>query len=159
MRSNVSPREWKLLGVVMPLAVAAIIAAVVVPTQSGQASGRVGRCTERLMRVAEVGDYPRAALERYVERSYCSPFDERGWVYPDGKFKLAAYTQSGTCSRQSASGGPSRRVRCDQIEHGVLDCGLLRFVRRREAQRYIERLRRRESVECDDKTPLEKVGA
>jgi hypothetical protein len=159
MRAKVTPREWKLLGVVIPLAAAAIVAAIVVPTQGGQASGRVGRCTERLMRVAEAGDYPRAALERYAERIYCRPFDEHGWVYPNGTFKLAAYTQTGTCSSQSAGGGPSRRGRCDRIENGVLDCGLLRFVRRPEAQRYIEKLRRRGPVECDDKTPLKKVGA
>ncbi|SRR6266508_1787312 len=153
-----SPRQRKLITVVAPLLVAAVVGALVFATQGGGAPARVRRCTERIISQTKAADVSRGTLKRYVERGYCRPFDRRGWVYADGRLKLEAYTRSGKCS-ESAAGGRSRPVPCEQAEHGILDCGLLRFVRRREAQRYIARLRSKGPVECDDQTPLEKIGA
>jgi hypothetical protein len=40
-----------------------------------------------------------------------------------------------------------------------LECALLHFVRRAEAQAYIHELTKSHHVTCDDGTPLDKLGA
>lgn len=146
-----------LLGVVLLIAAVAIVLGFVLPFGAPGGS-RVSRCAERIAARATPGALSREALRRYAERGYCVPFNRRGWVYADGTLKLAAYTRSRECS-VSGTGGTSSPISCREAEGGLLDCALLRLVRRVEAQRYIAKLRHVGDVRCDDGTSLETVGA
>src|SRR5689334_404225 len=116
------------------------------------------RCTQRM--VGSLKDR-RPTVRRYIQRTYCDRFAANGWVYADGKLRIQAHlwvVNGATCST-SRSGGPTvTRTPCP-IDHGDLECAVLHFVRKPEAQAYIRRLERTGEVKCDDGTPLRDLGA
>jgi hypothetical protein len=134
---------------------------------SGGANRRVERCTERFLERVEGADAGEDEARRYVEVTYCAPFDERGWVYEDGTLNIAAQTwliEGG--SEACASVGedaPAQTVACEQPETTggtqIIDCAILHQVRRSEVRDYLQQLQRNHGVECDDGTPLEELGA
>jgi hypothetical protein len=117
---------------------------------------RVGRCTERLLSGAE-GESTNEARD-YVRRTYCAPFESRGWVYEDGALSIDAqkWLEEGGSEvcETAGEGGESVTVPCE--ESRTLDCAMLRHVRRSEVRKYVAELRR--DVECDDGTPFEQLG-
>ena len=132
----------------------------------------VERCTERLLRTAEVDELSepeKEGVRRYAERTYCAPFAERGWVYDDGTLSIEAHKwleEGGQeeCVSATEPGEPAKTVPCEQFdERGsqmIGDCALLLHVRRSEVRDYLEQLRRRHGdVECEDGTPLAELGA
>jgi len=142
-------------------------AALVLTLRRGDGSAAaVDRCTERMLARVDISRFPgrsRALAARYARRAYCEPFAARGWVHQDGTFALAAYTRSGSssCVRASAPGEPVVTTSCSELEEDpvILDCALLRFVRRTEVRPYVASLRRKATVRCDDGTPLGRLGA
>ena len=128
---------------------------------------RVERCTERFLASPNTRGARNDELRRYVERTYCAPFVERGWVYEDGTLSIAAHawiveSSSKECVSAEAD-EPARTIPCEELELAgevrQIDCALLRFVRRSEVQAYVERLQRESEIECDDGTPLTELGA
>jgi hypothetical protein len=130
-------------------------------------SERIERCTERFLERVDGQDASTDEARRYVEVTYCAPFDERGWVYEDGSLSIAAHTWliEGS-SEECLSGGadePAQTVPCEELEPTaglqVIDCAILHHVRRSEVRDYIEQLQQKHEVECDDGTPVEALGA
>ena len=121
-------------------------------------NSRVERCTERVL--DRVGGGPQ--VRRYIERMYCGPFARKGWVYADGALSIKAhvYMMNGyACSSvTSTPGGQTTTLPCDPRPLDPLECALLHYVRKDEAQAYIRKLKRSQSVSCDDGTPLDKLG-
>lgn len=124
------------------------------------------RCSDRFLARAEaveLSDARREEIRRYVETTYCARFAERGWVYEDGTLSIAAHEwlEAGgeeECARLTQTG--QETVPCEDGEDPTLDCALLQHVRRSEVREYLEDLRRRvPDVECDDGTPLDKLGS
>lgn len=127
---------------------------------------KIERCTDRLLTNA---DDPRAAkandARQYAERTYCSPFAERGWVYDDGALSINAYrwlTAAGSESCSSAEAGePARTVPCDELappgQLEELDCALLHHVRKSEVAQFLSETRPR-PARCDDGTPVIELG-
>ena len=87
-------------------------------TDDGARPAEVSRCVERFLAEPHEGEASDEELARYVERAYCEPFARRGWVYPDGAFRIAAYTESRspTAKRRRLMDPRSRchvpRIRC-----------------------------------------------
>ena len=133
--------------------------------RSSAAESRVERCTERILAAVDSEDsqLTRQQLRRYVERTYCARFEERGLIYEDGTLSIDVYTDSGSEHCEIVEPGqPSRPVPCEQFagRDEVLDCALLQHVRKSEVRRYLAELReRRGTVTCDDDTPLDQLGA
>jgi hypothetical protein len=136
--------------------------------RAGDEAARVERCTDRLLEradLAQASPAKRAATRRYVETTYCTRFESRGWVYDDGALAIDAHlalVTGGAC----AVGGPdgsARRVPCDEVDRGhgpqQLECAILHHVPRSEVRTYVRELRRDGAVECDDGTPLDELGA
>lgn len=122
-------------------------------------NSRVERCTERVL--DRIGG--RAQIRRYIERTYCGPFARKGWVYADGTMSIKAhvYLLNGyACSSETLTpGGQTTTIPCDPRPLHPLECALLHYVRRDEVRAYIRKLKRSQSVTCDDRTPLDKLGA
>jgi hypothetical protein len=139
-----------------------VTAALVVLTVAGCGSessdqSRVERCTERLLSrgEGEATDEARA----YVRRTYCGPFERRGWVYEDGALSIDTqkWLDEGgmeVCETAGA-GGQSVTVPCED-ESPTINCAMLHHVRRSEVREYVAQLPR--DVECDDGTPVEQLG-
>jgi len=142
---------------------------------AGQANGdedpaavtsRVERCTDRFMRRVSAEDST-DQVRRYARRTYCEPFDERGWIHKNGTLSIDAYryvTSSGTSSTcaMSTPGQPAQTVPCKELETGgplFLDCAILHMVPRTEVRTYVAKLQRSRDVRCDDDTPLSELGA
>jgi hypothetical protein len=127
------------------------------------AAPRVERCVDRFVERAR----PEGQTDegrRYVEKTYCRPFDRRGWVHEDGTLAIDAHvalTKGGSCATAEA-GQPAETVPCDQLHQledvVTLDCAVLHLVRREDVRRYIDKLKRTRRVACDDGTPLDKLG-
>ena len=104
-------------------------------------------------------------VRRYIDGTYCSPFEREGWVYDDGTLSIAAYlslARDGSEACASADGGVSDTAACSELPADasvVLDCAVLHVVRREEVQQYVRELERDREVSCDDGTPLERLGA
>ena len=131
---------------------------------SALADREINRCVDRLLRGKTSGNAAtKAAARRYVRDTYCARFTQNGWVFPDGALRIAAQTwleEGGRCASSSGS-GPAATVPCKPDFHGgvrVLECALLHSVRRSEVKDYIDRLQAKGPVECDDGTPLRKLG-
>jgi hypothetical protein len=132
---------------------------------AAERASRVERCTQRLLQRAHGG--PTEEAERYVRVTYCEPFERRGWVYEDGTLSIDAHAHvanSGTRTCLSTKlGEPTRTVPCEELDrfarHRVLNCALLHLVARSQVRKYVEGLQQRGEVECDDGTPLDKLGA
>lgn len=130
---------------------------------SSAAALRVEKCVERFLARATSDETD--VHRRYIEDTYCSPFEREGWVYEDGTLSIAAYLfvargYSEECA--TSEGGEGDTVPCAALpadEPVVLDCGLLHLVRREEVQQYVQELERHREVSCDDGTPLERLGA
>ena len=131
-----------------------------------QASPRAERCTQRILDRVE-GDNG-AEARAYIDRVYCVPFDRKGWVYPDGTLSIAAHLyvlNSGTCAESSVSGGSTTTTtttptKCDRADLlNPLECAVLHYVRKDEVRAYLRKLERKQSVRCDDGTPLDELGA
>jgi hypothetical protein len=127
-----------------------------------EASPRAERCTQRILdRVSgDNGEEARA----YIDRAYCVPFDRKGWVYPDGTLSIDAHLyvlHSGVCAEGSSNpGGSTTTTACDPADLlDPLECAVLHYVRKDEVRRYLRKLKRTQTVRCDDGTPLDKLGA
>lgn len=128
------------------------------------ANSRVERCTSRFSERAEStsnSDTVATDVIDYVRRTYCVPFDARGWVHDNGALSIDAFTNSGEAECQTAEAGEqAKTVPCESLEpigvRPVLDCAILHLVRRREVRDYINKLQPR--PECDDGTPVELLG-
>ena len=127
-----------------------------------EASPRAERCTQRILdRVS--GDNG-AEARAYIDRAYCVPFDRKGWVYSDGTLSIDAHLyllNSGVCSAgTSEPEGSTTTTTCDPADLlNPLECAVLHYVRKDEVRTYIRKLKRKQSVECDDGTPLNELGA
>lgn len=137
---------------------------------SPAANSRVERCVDRLLEHATTQDLPdKEIARRYVRNTYCARFEEEGWIYEDGALRIAAQTwleDGGTCARGGAgepggAGKPTATVPCEPERRGgvrMLECALLRIVRRSEVSDYIDQLRTKGAVECDDGTAISELG-
>jgi hypothetical protein len=127
------------------------------------AAGRIERCVDRFLQRATRQDADDEAARGYVRSTYCARFESSGWIYDDGALKIDAHTwlEEGRTCATAAPGEPPRTVSCAEADDpGArrLDCALLHHVRRSEVESYVEGLRREDNVECDDGTPLERLG-
>jgi hypothetical protein len=124
---------------------------------------RVERCIERLLQRAASQEANAENVRSYVRETYCARFALNGWVYDDGALRLAAHhwlEQGMRCATANA-GEPARTIPCEEAGEPrprVLDCALLHHVRRSEVVTYLEQLRRKAAVRCDDETPLDELG-
>jgi hypothetical protein len=110
---------------------------------------------------ATLGDSTEQEVRRYIETAYCAPFDKNGWVYEDGALSIAAQKWldiGGSCETIATEGEPAPTVSCKKEDGPIIECALLRVVRRSEVRSYIEKLRRDREVRCDDGTPVEGLG-
>ena len=119
----------------------------------------VERCVDRMTeRVDRSGPATDAELRRYVERTYCRMFARRGWLHADGRLRISG-------ARKMLAGSEDcepRHQGCGRLATSpvILDCAILHLVPRREVRPFIQRLlRRRVAVQCDDGTPLDRLGA
>jgi hypothetical protein len=132
---------------------------------STAAAPRVEKCVERFFARATSDALTEREVRRYIEGTYCSAFERKGWVYEDGTLSIAAYlflAQGGSEECASAEGGEGDTVPCGELRAVgpvVLDCAVLHVVRREEVQQYVRDLERHREVSCDDGTPLGRLGA
>jgi hypothetical protein len=126
-------------------------------------ASRTERCTQRFLDRIK-GDHG-VVVRRYVDRAYCGPFARKGWVYADGTLSIKAHlwlVNGYACSAETLTpGGQSTTIPCDPRDAALdpLECGILHNVRRDQVRAYIAKLKRTQSVKCDDGTPLDKLGA
>ena len=125
---------------------------------------RTDRCVDRLLeRTATQGAAEKEAARLYARNTYCVRFEQNGWIYDDGALSIAAQTwleRGGKCATAS-EGQPATTVSCAPEPSGgvlVLDCALLRVVRRSEVRDYIKRLQKSGPVRCDDGAALNELG-
>jgi hypothetical protein len=133
---------------------------------STSAARRVEKCVERFFERANSDSVAEADVRRYIERTYCSPFERNRWIHEDGTLSIGAYSfvargYSDECA--SSDGGQGDTVSCAALppdEPVVLDCAVLHLVRRQEVQQYVRELEQlHREVSCDDGTPVERLGA
>jgi len=127
-----------------------------------EASPRAERCTQRILDRVGGDNGPKART--YIAGVYCVPFDRKGWVYADGRLSIAAHLyvlKSGVCQEASGTpGGSTTTTECDPADLlDPLECAVLHYVRKNQVRAYIRKLQRKQSVSCDDGTPLDKLGA
>jgi hypothetical protein len=133
---------------------------------SSAANSRVERCVDRLMEHARTQGLPNKEIaRRYIRRTYCARFEGEGWVYEDGALSIAAQTWLDRGSRSTCAtatpGEPAKTVPCEPERRGgvrIIECALLRVIRRSEVRDYIEQLRTKGPVECDDGTAISQLG-
>lgn len=99
-------------------------------------------------------------LRRYARDTYCSRFEQNGWVYEDGALSIDAqvWLDEGASCATAGEGEPAQTVPCAEETDGRLDCALLHHVREDEVREYVEGLQLRGRVECDDGTPVDGLG-
>jgi hypothetical protein len=127
-------------------------------TADATSSSRSKQCTQRILAGIKRDRSP--MVQSYVQRTYCDQFAKHGWVYEDGTLSIKAHlwaVHGGIC-REGTAAGPMVTVPC-KPSFDPLECALLHFVRRAEAQAYIHQLTKSHRVTCDDGTPLDKIGA
>jgi hypothetical protein len=130
------------------------------------AAARIEGCVERFLERAESADLSEADVRRYLESTYCTPFEREGWIYEDGTLSIAAHVAleesvSEECVR-AESDGETETVPCEELEAGgplQLDCAILHLVPRDEVRAYLAELERSREVSCDDGTALDQLGA
>jgi hypothetical protein len=141
-----------------------LLAATLSACSSGKASSRVERCVDRLMQHASTQGLPNKEVARsYVRRTYCARFERKGWVYEDGALRIAAqsWLEHGSSCATASPGEPARTVPCEPERRGgarIIECALLRVTRRSEVRDYIEQLRTKGPVKCDDGTAISDLG-
>jgi hypothetical protein len=153
--------------VVVALALVSVVGCGSAATHSGTAA-KAASCTNRLLMAAKpiASRAPKAAARRYVMMTYCQPFARKGWVYDDGSLSIKAQLWLVQGTRKScdktAPGGQNKTVPCAALatpdEPRMVDCTLLRFVRRNEVRTYLARLEAGRRVRCEDGTPLANLG-
>jgi hypothetical protein len=135
---------------------------------SAEAVPRLERCVERFLERAESDGLAEADVRLYIESTYCSRFEREGWIYDDGTLSIAAYLyfeEGGAEECVTAEAGEeTETVPCEELEGGgdgplSLDCAILHVVRRDEVREYVAELERSREVNCDDGTPLDRLGA
>ena len=99
-------------------------------------------------------------MRSYIQRTYCDRFARHGWVYEDGTLSIKAHlwVMNGYTCSEANSDQPAVTVPC-KPSFDPLECALLHYVRRAEAQAYIHQLTKTHHVTCDDGTPLDELGA
>jgi hypothetical protein len=122
---------------------------------------RVEHCVNRMFDVSTVGFNPKPVVRRYLRDAYCRRFEQKGWINEDGTLKIAVQRSlqtSGTCG-EGIAGQPPKVVPCkperDSSGALMIDCGLLRFVRRSEVRTYLRRL---QPVACEQGIPVRRLG-
>jgi hypothetical protein len=128
-------------------------------SEAAGTSGPVEHCVQRLLKQADAP--PSRVLRDYARRTYCEPFAKRGWVYPDGTVSIKAHEwllEGGSC--ETVQSGTTTKCDARAAEEApLLECAILHVVPRKEVRAYLEDLkRRRGKVECDDGTPLDRLG-
>ena len=130
-------------------------------------AARAASCTDRIMKApTTISRGHEAAVRRYVMMTYCEPFARNGWVYSDGSLSIKAQLWLVHGGRESCStskpGEPSKTVPCSTLlspgQPQMIDCAILRFVRRSEVRTYLRRLGGPARVQCDDGTRLATLG-
>ena len=99
------------------------------------------------------------AARDYVRRTYCNPFASRGWVHEDGALSIDAqkWLDDGGLEECGTAGEDDQSVTIPCVDESpVIDCAVLRHVRRAEVREYIAQGGR--DVECDDGTAVEQLG-
>jgi len=116
------------------------------------------------MQHASTQSLPNQEVARsYVRRTYCVRLEGKGWVYLDGALNIAAQSwleHASSCATASP-GEPARKVPCEPERRGgtrIIECALLRVTRRSEVRDYIEQLRTKGPLECDDGTAISELG-
>lgn len=132
------------------VAAALLVAPAGCGTSAGESS-RTDLCIDRLLAGADATSEARA----YVRRTYCERFVSRGWVYEDGALAIGAQNWLAEGGSEQCGSEGVGTVPCVD-ESRIIDCALLRHVRRSEAQDYLATLGR--DVECDDGTPVNQLG-
>jgi hypothetical protein len=164
-----------------PRASGAVVLALVAVALGGcgsrggpKADTRIDRCADRLAAGSAPTSLSEEQLRRYARATYCVPFDERGWVYDDGALSISVVrsrrARTGECASLRPDGS-TRTVPCATLPPSpVLDCGVLRHVRRSEVRAYVAEVREKRAaarpagvgvgtpVRCDDDTPLRALG-
>jgi hypothetical protein len=118
---------------------------------------RVERCVDRFLesvRPEDLATSGTGAVRRYIRRMYCGPFASRGWVYDDGVLSIDAQRWLDEGGSEACGSERTETTPCEQSR--IIDCAMLRHVRRSEARAYVEKLGR--EIECDDGTPVEQLG-
>jgi hypothetical protein len=119
---------------------------------------------DRLMQQANTQGLPNKKVARsYVRRTYCARFERKGWVYEGGALSIAAqsWLEHGSSCATAAPGEPARTAPCEPERRGgarIIECALLRVTRRSEVRDYIEQLRTKGPVKCDDGTAISELG-
>jgi hypothetical protein len=135
---------------------------------SSDATSRIERCVERFLERAASDGLAEADVRRYIESSYCSRFEQEGWIYDDGTLSIAAhvaFVESGSSEEcvTAEVGEATETVPCEELGGAngplLLDCAILHVVRRGEVREYVGEVARSREVSCDDGTPLERLGA
>jgi len=140
-----------------------LLAATLSACSSGKANSRTERCVDRLMQHASTQGLPKEVARTYVRRTYCARFEGKGWVYEDGALNIAAqsWLEHGRSCATASPGEAARKVPCQPERRGgtrIIECALLRITRRSEVRDYIEQLRKKGPVECDDGTAVSELG-
>ena len=154
--------------------VAFAAAAVFILVSCGSQSSRresiakaAASCTDRLVRTMKPYPAPAAETRRYVAVMYCQPFARKGWVYGDGSLSIEAQLWAVHGYRETCAtllpNGSEQTIPCDKLPGGgedqLIDCGILRFVRRSEVQPYVAKLQRRHpGIRCEQGTPFKELG-
>ena len=132
--------------------------------EAGRGPSRVERCVDRFFDHVRPEDLATTGTEgarRYIRVTYCERFESRGWVYDDGALSIAAQRWLEDAGSESCGSDHSETAPCKELEPRdepeVIDCAMLRQVRRSEVRAYIQQLPR--DVVCDDGTPVEQLGA
>jgi hypothetical protein len=124
------------------------------------ASARIDKCVERLLDRSG-NDGSEEEVRAYARDTYCERFERNGWIYGDGALRIAAQDWLDHGGKEECvtgeNGEPAQTVPCDP-DRGIIDCALLRLVRRAEVRAYVAELQRDGQVQCDDGTPLAELG-
>jgi hypothetical protein len=127
-------------------------------------TSRIDRCVDRLLQGTAARDgASKEAARRYARKTYCARFEQKGWIYKDGALSIATQTwlENGAKCASASEGQIARTVPCAAERSGgvlILDCALLRIVRRSEVRDYVDRLEKTGPVKCDDGTALDELG-
>lgn len=133
---------------------------------SSRAASRINKCVDRLLSRATTNGGSEQQVRRYVQDTYCVPFEQNAWVYEDGALSIAAQRwldNAGECAASSEP-TPTGTVPCAPTSRPghagtrSIDCALLHHVRRTEVRAYMADQQRAGEVHCDDGTPLGDLG-
>ena len=158
----------RLAPIFLVLGALAVPAAAVLSQRQDARASHAEACTERLLERADpepASVREEAVARAYVDSTYCTPFDRRGWVNENGTVDIQAHLfvqQGGSSSCEVAvPRGAPKEVSCDHLRADVpmtLDCALLHVVPRAQVAAYVRGFERRQRIGCDDGTPLSALG-